>query len=429
MSKFTNKFSMLTTILLTSTIILSACNSNTSGTKATTAPSSPTEQVNEVKKTESAKKIVLFQSKVEIADQLEAMAEAYKKETGVEIEVWGTTGDDYFQQNKNKLASNQGPTVFSVQPGSEAIQMSSYLADLSDLTFVDKIAPGMVTEIDGKVVGIPYTFEGFGMVYNKSLMAPDKIKDYDTFETMMKEMKAQSINGFGLSQESYFLIGHILNTPFALQSDPTDFIKKLNAGEVKMADTPEFKEFAKFYAAIRDNSYNPLETNYDKECGDFAAGKTAAIHQGNWSYGMFKDFDTKFEFGLMPLPIAGNDKLAVSVPTAWCVNSQATPEEIQAGKDFLNWLYTSETGQSYLINEFGFIPILEGVEAKNLDPLSSDVARYAAEGKTIPWAMSQWPAGIVDVAFMPVAQEFFTTDMTQELFLQKLDEAWANVKK
>ncbi len=57
-----------------------------------------------------ATKIVLFQSKVEIIDQLEDMAEAYKEETGVEIEVWGTTGDDYVQQLKTKLANNQGPT-------------------------------------------------------------------------------------------------------------------------------------------------------------------------------------------------------------------------------------------------------------------------------------------------------------------------------
>lgn len=378
---------------------------------------------------ESADKIIIFQSKVEITDQLEELAETYEDETGVEVEVWGTTGDDYVQQLKTKLANGQGPTVFSLAPGAESETMQNYLADLSDLSFIDKIVDGMANEIDGKVVGIPYTMEGFGMVYNKDLINADEITDYDSFVQMLQEQKENGINGFGLSQESFFLIGHILNTPFALQEDPDGFIEKLNAGEVKMADTPEFQEFAKFYAAIRDNSYNPLETNYDKECGDFATGKTAAIHQGNWCYSMFADYDVDFEMGLAPLPICGNDKIAVSVPAAWYVNSQASDAEQQAGKDFLEWLYTSESGQDYLMNEFGFLPVVDGMENDELDPLSQQVADAAAEGKTISWALNQWPAGIADVYLAPVAEQFFTSDMSCEDFLAALDDAWAQANE
>lgn len=378
---------------------------------------------------ESVDKIIIFQSKVEITDQLEELAEIYEDETGVEVEVWGTTGDDYVQQLKTKLANGQGPTVFSLAPGAESETMQNYLADLSDLSFIDKIVDGMANEIDGKVVGIPYTMEGFGMVYNKDLINADEITDYDSFVQMLQEQKENGINGFGLSQESFFLIGHILNTPFALQEDPDGFIEKLNAGEVKMADTPEFQEFAKFYAAIRDNSYNPLETNYDKECGDFATGKTAAIHQGNWCYSMFADYDVDFEMGLAPLPICGNDKIAVSVPAAWYVNSQASDAEQQAGKDFLEWLYTSESGQDYLMNEFGFLPVVDGMENDELDPLSQQVADAAAEGKTISWPLNQWPAGIADVYLVPVAEQFFTSDMSCEDFLAALDDAWAQANE
>ena len=378
---------------------------------------------------QTANKIIVFQSKVEITDQMEALAKDYKKEKGVDVEVWSTTGDDYFQQVKVKLASNQGPTVFSLGPGAESQQMAAYLEDLGDLPFIGDIAEGMVNEVDGKKVGIPYTVEGFGMVCNKSMIDPAKVKDYDSFVSMLKEKKSKGVNGLSLSQESYFLIGHILNTPFALQKDPFDYVQKLAAGEVKMADTPEFQEFAKFYAAIRDNTKNPLEIKYDQECGDFATGKSAAIHQGNWSYGMFKDYKMDFEMGMMPLPIAGNDKIAVSVPTAWYVNSQAADAEKKAGKEFLTWLYTSPTGQRYLTEEFGFIPVIKGLESKNLDPLSKEVARYTAEGKTIPWPMNQWPAGIVDVYLVPIAEKFFTTDMTPEDFLKALDEAWAQAAK
>lgn len=397
-------------------------NAGTSGTNSST-DAKPTEQ------TKAADKIVIFQSKVEISDQLEECAKAYTDETGVQVEVWGTTGDDYLQQLKIKLGNNQGPTVFSLAPGSESDDLKAYLADLSDLSFVSDIADNMANVIDGKVVGIPYTMEGFGVVYNKSLIDASKVTSYDSFVQMLKDQKAAGINGFSLSQESYFLIGHILNTPFALQADPDDYIKKLVAGEVKMQDTPEFVEFAKFMEAIRDNTSNPLEVNYDSETGDFATGKTASIHQGNWCYSMFKDYDVKFDMGIMPLPINGNDKLAVSVPSCWYVNSQASAGEIQAGKDFINWLYTSETGKKYLMEKFGFIPVLKSMTSTQLDPLSQAVADYAAQGKTISWPMSKWPAGIVDVYLVPVAQEFFTTKMTGTELLEKLTDAFVQAGK
>ncbi len=434
--KFKKLLTILLAVIMLFSAVLTGCGKKedeTSNTKGTATQAPKTEETNKEdtssKQNVAAGKIIIFQSKVEITDQLEACAEAYTAETGVEVEVWGTTGDDYLQQLKIKLGNNQGPTLFSLAPGSESEELKAYLTDLSDLTFVGDIAANMANEIDGKVVGIPYTMEGFGLVYNKSLIDASKVTNYDSFVQMLKDQKADGVNGFSLSQESYFLIGHILNTPFALQSNPEDYIKKLVAGEVTMQDTPEFVEFAKFMEAIRENTNNPLEVNYDTQTGDFATGKNASIHQGNWCYGMFSDYDVNFEMGMMPLPISGNDKIAASVPTCWYVNSQATAEEIQAGKDFLNWLYTSETGSKYLMEEFGFIPVLSTMTSPKLDPLSQAVSDYATAGRTISWPMSKWPAGIVDVYLVPVAQEFFTTDMSGMDFLAKLSDAFVQAGK
>src|SRR5690606_3039119 len=158
------------------------------------------------------------------------------------------------------------------------------------------------------------------------------------------------INPYGLSQEAYFLIGHMSNYPFSLQDNHFDYIDKLTAGEVTMAETPEFQEFGKFMEVIRKYSLkNPLDVTYDEEIGDFATGKTAMIHQGNWAYGMFSDYDLDFEMGMMAFPLAGNDKLAVGVGNNWAVNGTKDEAEIKAAVDFLNWLFTSETGQRYIV--------------------------------------------------------------------------------
>jgi raffinose/stachyose/melibiose transport system substrate-binding protein len=343
--------------------------------------------------------------------------------------VWSTTGDDYFLQLRNRLANNQGPDLFNLRSDSEIGQMAHYLADIGDLSTVQKIPADLLGKSGGKVIGIPYTVEAFGLVYNKSLINASAITGLDSFAAMLREQKAKGINGVGLSQEAYFLIGHIMNTPFAIQQDPAGFIEKLNSGQVKMIDTPAFKEFAGFMAAIRDYSYNPLEVNYDRECGDFATGKTAAIHQGNWAYPMFTDYNLNFEMAFMPLPLAGNDRLAVGVPSWWCVNSQVSDARKKLAGDFVEWLYNSDTGKKYLYDEFKFIPVVQGASASSLDPLSADVSRFVLADKIIPWAFNFWPAGIIEVHLAPVAQQFFASKMSADEFLAALDNAWAAANK
>ncbi|MCR5000892.1 MAG: ABC transporter substrate-binding protein [Lachnospiraceae bacterium] len=375
----------------------------------------------------AADKIIIFQSKAEIQDQLEDCAEAFTEETGIEVEIWGTTGDDYQQQLETKLANNQGPTIFTQQSGDILERLKDYCADLSDVECIGSIPEGLIEDIkiDGKTVGIPYTMEGFGIVYNKSLCDATTLKSTDDFVKMIKEQNDAGVSGFELTSEDYFLIGHILNTPFALMDDPDAFIKDLADGKAKMADQDVFKEFAQMMVSIRENCSNPLEQNYDGQIGDLATGKAAMIHQGNWCAGMFGDYEFS-DAGMAPLPLAGNDKLAVSVPYYWAVNASADEAEQEAGKQFLTWLYTSETGKSYLYDQFGFVPVIKGDVNENLDVLSQDMQKYVEAGKTIGWNMAKWPANSINVYFAPLAQEFFTSDMSADDFLAGLDKAYAD---
>ncbi|GIN72068.1 ABC transporter substrate-binding protein [Bacillus sp. J14TS2] len=411
MRKVNKTFTFLMAILIVAAVALAGCGS-TGGEGGKGKSSGPT--------------ITIFNSKVEIVDQLEALAKEYTEETGVKVEVLGAAGDQYMQQLQTKLTSNQGPSIFSVSPD-KAEKLKSYLYDLSNEDYVQYIAPDMELKIDDKIVGIPYGVEGYGIIYNKDMVDPKDVTDYDSFVSALEKFKDQDINGFGLSQEAYFLIGHILNTPFALQDDPLAYIEELNKGEVKMADTKEFQDFAKFMEAIKANAKNPVEVTYDGEIGDFATGKSAMIHQGNWAYGMFEDYDLDFELGMMPFPLEGNDKIAVGVGNNWAINNQKDEEEIKAASDFLNWMFTSETGQRYIVEEFGFIPAMTNIEAKDLDPLSQIVLEASNSGETITWAHSYFPANVVVNDLTPVTQEFFLSkDMTGQQFLEKLDAAWAN---
>ena len=374
--------------------------------------------------TSDVSQITIFQSKVEITDQLMAAAAAYEAKTGIHVEVWGTTGDDFFNQLRMRLASEQGPTIFNVSPGAEVEAVAAYMADLSSLTFLDQVIDGILEEVDGKVVGIPYTLEGFGLVYNKDLYEAGDFANLDSIVAKMQRLNDAGTPALGLSSESFFLIGHILNWPFALQPDMEGFMADVIDGNVNLVDVPEFVEWANLYAAIRDYSYNPMTMNYDRQTGGLATGDIASIHQGNWSVGMFADYDIPFEIGMGPVPIAGNQKISVGVPSVWAVNADAPAAEIQAGIDFLEWLYNTPEGQSFLFDEFQFLPIIAGLDSPNVDFLSKDMLRVAGEAGTIGWATNLYPAGIVDVHLVPIAEEFFTTNMTPEALLEAIQAAF-----
>lgn len=368
----------------------------------------------------------IFISKVEIVSQLEAMAKEYTELTGVNVEVLGAVGDDYQGTLLGKLTSDQGPTIFSCSPGESLGKFNSYMVDLSDQSYASDIAEGLALTYDGKVVGVPYGVEGYGLVYNKDVVDPSQMTDLDTFTAYAASFTEQGVDAVEMSDKSYFLIGHIMNIPFAMQEDYVDFVNKLNAGEVKMAETAEFQEWAKFMEVIRANSANPMGITYDDQVANLAIGKTAMIHQGNWVYGMFADYEIDFELGMAPLPVMGNTKLPVGMPNAWCINNQRSEEEIAEAMKFFDWLFTSERGHEYITQEFGFIPALKSVKVENLDPLSAIVHEYTVTEQILPWTYQIWPGGMINNQLFPAAQKFFADEtMTGEQFLESLDAAWA----
>lgn len=431
------KATRITSLSLAALLAVSMVGCASGGTPSSVAPTAPTAPASQDAATPATPaapvaggKITISQQKAEIADSLKEMTAKYTEETGVEVEIWAQAGDAHYTNLKTNLSSESGPTVFTLNSDAEITEVKDYLADLGDLSFISKIDSGLLATRDGKTVGVPMTAEGFGLIYNKSLADPAKLNSTEALTTFIAEQAGKSITGVGLSQEDYFLAGHMFNVPFALQADPAAFCADIYSEKVKLADVKEFQDYAKILSAIRTNQKNPIEVTYDNNCGDFATGKTAMIHQGNWAYSVVAGFNPTFEMGVMGLPIGGNTKVCVGVPSSWCVNGDTSPEEQQLGKDFLNWMYTSETGISYMMNEFGFIPVVDGMTSTKMDPLSSSIADAIAAGDILPWTFNtQWPAGIIDTELAPITQEFFTTKMSEADLLNKINAAFVTMNK
>lgn len=408
-------------ILSSSMLLLGACGNGGEGTEDINDNNTGTED------TSDGQTITIFQDKVEISDQLEELAAIYTEETGIDVEVWGTTGSDYFQQLQVRLNSNQGPSIFSIQQFTELERIHSYVYDMSDESYVDFIMEDMALEYEGNVYGVPYGLEGFGLVYNADLINPDDITDYNSFANTLESFEDEDVTGISLASNSFFMIGHLSNYPFSLQDDTYEMIQKLNNEEISLTDYDEFYELGRFLEAIREYSANPMEVSYDQQIGDFATGQTAMIHQGNWAAPMFDDYDLDFEMGMMPFPLAGNDQLAVGVASSWAINNDKDDAEIEAANDFIEWMMTSDIGHDYLVNEFEFVPAFNNVDLEDgaLDPLSQAVYDASEAGNTLPWSHIYFPANSVRNNLLPPTEEFFLDDsITPEEYVEMLDEAW-----
>lgn len=380
-------------------------------------------------------KVTIFQSKVEITDDLKNLAKAYEKETGQKVEVWVTTGDDYTTQVKTKLSNrNSSPNLFSTGGGQESAQLRSYMADLSDQPFVKDIVKGRALTYDGKIYGLPYSVEGYGLIYNTALVKPSEMTSTDQFIEYLKAAKAQGkYTGFELSSETYFLIAHMLNNAFAIQKDPAAFLKDVESGKVQLQNVPAFKELGQIYEAIREYTKNPMSVKYDDQIGDLMSGKTAMVNQGMWINTMLKDYkNSNVKLDMMPFPLTGNKKLNVSVPLYWNVNKNKPANEVKASEKFLNWLVTSKTGQDYIVNKFKFIPVYTNIkiDQSKMDSLSLAIYKAAQSGNTMSASTSAWPVGAIDTTFAPITEKFFSNkSMTGQELMKEISAGFVSTAK
>lgn len=76
-----------------------------------------------------------------------------------------------------------------------------------------------------------------------------------------------------------------------------------------------------------------------------------------------------------------NQGLCTGSENYWCVNKNASEDDINATLDFLDWCVTSEAGTSAMADNMGFvIPFKNAKEATNVF-VKAD-AEYTAAGKT-----------------------------------------------
>ena len=128
------------------------------------------------------------------------------------------------------------------------------------------------------------------------------------------------------------------------------------------------------------------------------AGEAVFFQNGSWEWGNVTGEGGLSEDEVTMIPIyfgvgdEANQGLCTGTENYWCVNANASEEDIQATLDFMNWCVTSETGTQAMSNEMGFtIPFKAAVESNN-GFVKQDVANTAAGLVPVSWNFTTMPS-------------------------------------
>lgn len=378
----------------------------------------------------------LMQFKVEITDKVKAMAADYMAEhPNVIIEAQVTR--DYETLLKTRFASGDEPDIFATKAFTDITDWSDRLADLSNEPWIDKVAPAAVEgmTVEGKKLGFPFAFEGYGFIYNKDLFSQAGITDVPKTLSELKDvnekLKAAGIQSYNEGYKEWWVLGqHLFNLPFALEEEPIAMIEKINQGEATVADVENMNGFFDVLDMTVDygKGKGSVGVSYDDQVSAFASGTTAMMQQGVWTIDSILKINPDINMGMFAIPLNENPedtKLPVGVPGYYVINKNS--KNVEEAKKFLTWLH--QNGQKYLVDSFKLIPAFTDLQTTpELGPLAADLSTYVKNNQTLPWAHTLWPSG-ANQEFATPLQAYVGEQLTREQALTEVQNIWDARKK
>ena len=414
-------------LILVAAFALAACATPTAA--PTTAPMTEAPAATTVAPAAtSGGEVYYLNFKPEIADVYTKIAAEYLKETGVTLKVVTAASGTYEQTLKSEMAKSDAPVLFQINGPVGYAAWKDYTADLKNTELYKHLTDkSLAVTSGGGVYGIPYAIEGYGIIYNNAIMTKyfalpgakatsmDQINNFATLKAVVEDMttkKAQlGIKGVFSSTslktgEDWRWQTHLANLPifYELKDENYDLSKGTPA-EITFKYADNFKNIFDLY--LNNSVTDPKllgSKSVDDSMAEFALGESAMVQNGEWAWSQIKGVDgnTVQEQDVKFLPIyigvTGEEKQSISVGTEnfFAINSQATPEKQKLAEDFIYWLYSSDAGKKFVVNDLGFIAPFDTFSdtEKPTDPLSKEVLRYSSNTSlyNVAWDFTIFPS-------------------------------------
>lgn len=368
--------------------------------------------------------------KPEVANVYEKVAKAYKEETGNTLIVETAASGNYEQTLTAKMGTNEAPTLFQINGPKGYANWKNYCADLSDSDLYKHLTDkSLAVTSDGKVYGIPYVVEGYGIIYNKEITdkyfalenksteykSMDEIKNFESLkavvEDMQKNAEALGIEGVFASTslktgEDWRWQTHLANIPVYYEFEEKN--ADLTSDDTKTVDFKYSDNFKQIFDLYINNSVTDKKKLgskiVDESMAEFALGQCAMVQNGNWAWGQISDVkgnivkSDNIKYLPIYMGIEGEEKqgLCIGTENFFAVNAKASETEQKAAENFMYWLFSSKTGKKFVTDELELIAPFDTFSdgERPEDPLAQEVIKWMndADVTIIPWNFTVFPS-------------------------------------
>lgn len=369
--------------------------------------------------------------KPEVADIYKEIAAKYKQEKGVDVKVVTAASNTYETTLKSEIAKADAPTIFQINGPVGYRAWKNYCEDLSDTKLYSYLTDKDLAVKDGNgVYGIPYVVEGYGIIYNNAIMQKyfalrDKavsiskatdIKDFETLkavvEDMTKHKKELGIDGVFASTsmgsgEQWRWTNHLASVPVYYEmkedSDDSTIVSTLDEEEIDFSNSKQFRNIFDLYLNNSVTAKGLLSgKTVDNAMAEFALGKAAMVQNGNWAWEQIANVggNTVKAEDVKYLPIytgvEGEEKqgLCIGTENYIAINKNASAEDKKASIEFLEWLFSSETGKDYVVNKLKFISPFNTFKDDEMpeDPLAKEILSWMKKDvNNLEWTFNSFP--------------------------------------
>lgn len=344
--------------------------------------------------------ITIFNSKTEIADQMNELAKEYEKATGVKVKV-DSPDDTISIHLATRYVANDPYTISMVDAKDVYTLAADHAEDLSKEKWVGDTKQAI--SIGGKVYGFPFCLESRGIIYNADAIKKVTGKDFDPsscqtldgFKSLLKELKSKGMTSpVGIQSEDWSLGGHFFPQIYEEQDDTNSFVKGLNDGSTDIANDQKFNSIMDTFDVLKQYNYasaDPLNADRNTTEKMLAQGDIAFMFGGTWDWSLINQNNPSKNMGIMPIPQNMDDGtnakvVAGSTKYLFIDNSDSiSDDERQAAKDFLNWLVYDNAGQKFISETCDLISPFTNNKVDVVDPLGNSVKQYLNDDKLVSW--------------------------------------------
>ena len=358
--------------------------------------------------TEKTGSVYYLNFKPEQDQQWQDLAKAYSEETGVEVKVVTAASNTYETTLTAEMGKSDAPTLFQVNGPVGLANWKDYCYDLSKSDLYAELTSDnfALKGENGEVYGIAYVTETYGIIYNKALLekagyTEATITNFESLKKVAEDITARTEElGFSAftsagmdSSSDWRFKTHLANLPIYYEYKADGIT---DTAAIKGSYLDNYKAIFDLY--IKNSTTDPKELSAktgNDAVSEFVGEKAVFYQNGTWAYEDVKSLGDE-NLGMLPIYIGAegeeNQGLCTGSENYWCVNKEASEEDIKATLDFLYWAVSSEKGTTALADEMSFVCPFKSAKAPS-NPLVAISNKYIEDGKTpVDWCFSTMPS-------------------------------------